>query len=279
VVDALSVGQEFALVHGRRRAPDQGDDVQCAERREGKRPIESRARRHPQRQAAEIGVRIGLRHDREASPFDGFPRVELDLDPGVASFLANERLDRSGNVQRMRHVALELAVALHAPDHGGVEADAGVEQERTTVRTTDADALRRPPGEGREQDVGGIERVVRVAERARVHVRRSPGKGSERGRGVEQAVGRLVERAVAGQDRDDIEPVVGRREREPCRVAAARGFRHLDVVLAGEQLANHHPLARGDRRRGRVDEQQDAHESRVPGGARRIGARAGPACD
>ena len=80
----------------------------------------------------------------------------------------------------------------------------------------DADALRGAASERRR--AARWSRAIaslREAERARVHVGRTAGQRRERGVGVQQPVGGLVERAVAREHRDDVEPVVRGRAREP----------------------------------------------------------------
>ena len=126
-----------------------------------------------------------------------------------------------------------------------------------------------------------VDRVGREAERARVHVGGAAGQRRERGVGVQEPVGGFVERAVAGEHDHDVEAVVRGGVGEAGRVTAARGLRDLDVVLGREQLADHHPLAGRDRRRGRVDEEQDPHRRRVavrpPVGSHPVPARDLPA--
>ena len=88
-------------------------------------------------------VRVGLGDDREARAFDHLAGIELEVDPGARALAAEEDLERGGDVQRVRETTLQLAVAFDAPDHGGVETDAGVEEERPAIRTADADAFGR----------------------------------------------------------------------------------------------------------------------------------------
>ena len=120
-----------------------------------------------------------------------------------------------------------------------------------------------PRAERPQQLVGRVDRVGREAERPRVDVGRAAGERRERGVGVQEPVGGFVQRAVAGEHDDDVEPVVRGRAREAGRVAAPRRLGDLDLVLRGEQLADHHALAGRHRRRGRVDEEQDPHRRRV----------------
>ena len=143
VVDALAPGQELSAAHGRGGPAQQRERVEGAKRGEGQRAVEPGIGRDGQGEPAEERVRVGLRDDREAGVVDDLAGVELELEPGTRSLLAEEGLERRGDVQRVREVALQLAVTLDAADHRGVEADARVEQERTAVRAADADAFRR----------------------------------------------------------------------------------------------------------------------------------------
>ena len=161
----------------------------------------------------------------------------------------------------MRRVALQLAVALDPPDHGGVEAEAGVEEEAAAVDAPEPDPRERAPAERREQDVGRGDGIERDPERARVDVRRAAGQRRERGVGAGQAVGRFVQRAVTGEHRDDVEAVVRGGAREAGRVAAPRRLRDLDLVLVGEQLADQDATACGHRRSCGVHQQEDPHRT------------------
>ena len=225
----------------RRRERDRVEDCGTPSARAG-----GRARR---RERPATGCGRGTCTDRvfdtiaKRTPSIVSPVSSSTCDLGARSLAAEERLERGDDVERMRHVPLQLAVTLDAPDHRGVEADAGVEEERPAVGRPDADALRRAPRQRRDNDVRRVDRVVGIAERARVHVRRTAGQRRERGRAVQQAVGRLVERAVAREHRDDIEAVVRGRAREARGVAAPRRLRDLDVVVGGEQFADQDALA------------------------------------
>ena len=92
---------------------------------------------------------------------------------------AEERLERGGDVERVRRVALQLAVALDAPDHRCVEADPSVEEEGPTVRPADADPLRRVAVE-RCGAAGSSRRGRRWDSRASARTRSSNRRGAAR---------------------------------------------------------------------------------------------------
>ena len=194
---------------------------------------------------------------------DDLAGVELELEPGTGALVPEEGLERGGDVQRVGEVALELAVPLDPADDRGVETDAGVEEERSAVHETDTDPLGRAAPERPEELAGRVDGVRREAERARVHVRGAARQRCERRVGVEQTVGGLVQGSVTCEHDHDVEAVVRGRVREPGRVAAPRGLGDLDLVLGGQELADHDALAGRHRRRGGVDEEQDPHG---PGG-------------
>ena len=263
MVDAPAVLEELARSH-RRRPP--AEQRECVERPKGsdrQGPIEAGLRCDVQREPPEIRVGIGLGDDHEAGILDHLARVELEVEQRAGALVAEEGFEGRRDVERVREVPLELAVALDPADHGRVEPDAAVEEERAPVGATDADALRRAPRQRTQELAGRVDRVGREAERARVDVGRAAGQRRERGVGVQEPVGGFVERAVAGEYHDDVEAVVRGCVREPGRVAAPRRLRDLDLVLGGEQLADHHALARRHRRRGGVDEKQHPHRRRV----------------
>ena len=63
---------------------------------------------HDERTRSEIGVRRGLRDDREVHAVDALAALELDVEARLAAVVVTEpRLDRSHDVQRMRRVALQ----------------------------------------------------------------------------------------------------------------------------------------------------------------------------
>ena len=79
----------------------------------------------------------------------------------------------------------------------------------------------------------------------------------------------LVDGAVAAERRDDVDPAAGGVLREAGGVAATAGLDDLDVVLLRQHLVHHHGVAGGDRRRERVDDEQETHEAiNVTGPAR-----------
>jgi hypothetical protein len=154
----------------------------------------------------------------------------------------------------VRGEALQLAVAFDSPDHRGVESEPAVEQEAPPARVANTDALHHAPAQGerdglrRSHDVGGR------SERLRVYVRRTAGQRTERAGGANQSVGGFVEGAVAAENQDRVEAIVGRRASEFRGVTAPRGLGDLHVVVRGERLLHEHAFAGRDRRRGRVHE-------------------------
>ena len=89
-----------------------------------------------------------------------------------------------------------------------------------------------------------------------------PGSGRQGGGRPGQTVGRLVEGAVPAHGHHHVEAVVGRAVGEPFGVAPPARLRHGQVVVGGEGLGDDHPGPGGHRRRGGVDDQQDAHGGR-----------------
>ncbi len=180
--------------------------------------------------------------------------------------MAEEGFERRHDVERVREVPFELAVALDPADDGRVEADAAVEEERAPVHPPDPDPFGRAARQRAQELAGRVDRVGREPERARVDVGRTARERRERGVGLQESVGGFVERPVAGEHDHHVEAVVGGRVREPGRVAAPRRLRDLDLVLIREQLADHHALAGRHRRRRGVDEKEHPHRRRVAAG-------------
>jgi hypothetical protein len=153
---------------------------------------------------------------------------------------------------------LELGPALDLLDDGGVEAEPDVEQEEAAVHAAEPDVLDVPGGQPVEQRAGRLDGVVGQADRAGEHVRRAPGQGRQGRARAGQAVGGLVQRAVPAEHDDDLDALVGGPPGEAGGVVAAVRRGDRDVVIGRERLLDHDLAARRDRRRGRVDQQEDA---------------------
>ena len=146
-------------------------------------------------------------------------------------------------------------------DDRGVEADPAVEQEVAAVHLARARCARNDRRSSEPSSCAVASTGSSGdAERAGVDVRGAAREGRERGLGADEPVGRLVQRAVAAEHRDDLDAPPGRAAGEAGRVPAPRRLRHLEVVLRAERLLDHHPLAGRHRRRGRVHDEQDAHD-------------------
>ena len=121
------------VAHGPRERADaqgpRGEQIEAA--------FEPRAAGQPERQPAEVGVRVGVRDEREGSA-----AVPLDLEGGVE---ADARLgERLHGRPREDRVSGPLAVhppatRVHSADELGVEPDPGGEAEPASVRATEPD--------------------------------------------------------------------------------------------------------------------------------------------
>ena len=161
--------------------------------------------------------------------------------------------------QGVTEPALHRGVPLDPADDGGVEPDPGVEAEEPAVDASEPDRADVVGPDPVRQQVDGGDRIVRQPERAGEHVRRSAREHAERGVGPGDPGRDLVERAVAAEADDDVEPAPCRVGRVPRRVPAPVGLDDLDVVVACEPSVDHDRVASRDRRRKRVDHEQDPH--------------------
>ena len=83
--------------------------------------------------------------------------LDVDVRVRAAAVGAEERVERGGDVQRVRREPLDPAgVPLDPPDHRRVEADAGAEQERPVVGHADADPPERSAIERVEERPRGV---------------------------------------------------------------------------------------------------------------------------
>ena len=104
----------------------------------------------------------------------------------------------------------------------------------------------------------GGDRIVGQPDRAGEDVRRSAGEHPERGVGAGDPGRHLVERAVAAEPDDDVDVAPGCVEGEPCGVPTAVRLDEFDLVIPRETSLHDDRVARRDRRREGVDDEQDA---------------------
>ena len=174
--------------------------------------------------------------------------------------VADPGVDGGGDEQWMPGEPLEQATAaLHLLDHGGVEADAGVEQEVPVVDGSKADPTDGSGLDGVQQGTRGFDGVIRQADGAGEDVGRPAGQCRQGRIGPRQAVGGLVQRAVAAQDHDHVHAVVGGALGQPGGVAPAGGSRHLQAMVGREGLLDDDAGACGHRRGRRVHDQKQLH--------------------
>ncbi len=142
--DVLVVAEELARSHRGGGAAEQGQHVEVPEGRHRECRAHGRLRRDVQRPRTEERVRRGLGDDGEVDAFDHLARAEREVEARLRPVaVAEPRLEGGEDVQRVRGVSLQLAVALDAADDGGVEAEAEVEQEPAAVDQPDTDAFER----------------------------------------------------------------------------------------------------------------------------------------
>ena len=186
------------------------------------------------------------------------PAVEREVRV-VTVVAARPGRQRGRDEQRVAEPALHRGVPLDPADDGCVEPDPGVEAEEPPVDASEADRADVARSDPVRQQVDRRDRIVRQAERAGEHVRRPAREHAERGVGAGDPGRDLVERAVAAEADDDVEPAPCGVGRVPRRVPAPVGLDDLDVVVACETPVDDDRVARRDRRRERVDHEQDPH--------------------
>ncbi len=178
--------------------------------------------------------------------------------------------EAGGNEQWMTEPAFQGSVLLDRSNDRSVEADAGVEAEEASVDAPEADGTKVASINAACQQVCGGDRIVRHAERAREDVRGTAWKHAERRVGASDSGCHLVQRAVAAVANDHVDTATGCVVSEAGGVTAAIRFDHLDFVTLRETSVYDHRVACRDRRRKRVDDQQD---SQAADGTHRIVAR------
>jgi hypothetical protein len=115
------------------------------------------------------------------------------------------------------------------------------------------------PIEGSDQLLNGQRRIVRHAECPGKDVGRAPRQHREGRLAAGDSGGHLVQGAVAAKGHHGVEAPAGGILGETSGMAAAVGFHHLDVVVAGQVLVDHHGVAGGHRRGEGVHDQQESH--------------------
>ena len=106
------------------------------------------------------------------------------------------------------------------------------------------------------------DRVVREPDRAGEDVRRAAREHTERGVRSGDAGGDLVQRAVAAEPDDDVDATSRGILREPGRMAPPVRLDERHFVPSGQLLMDHDGVPRGDRRRERVDDEQQSQGMR-----------------
>ena len=155
--------------------------------------------------------------------------MQLDREVGVAPVVVpGPGVDGGVGEEGVTEVALEGGAPLDLGDHGGVEADADVEQEVPPVDVADADRAdaARPGPERGQQLAGGLDGVVGHADGAGEDVGRPARQDTEGAVGAGQPVGGLVEGAVAAEHDDGVGPVGRRALGQPGGVAPPAGLGH-----------------------------------------------------
>ena len=164
----------------------------------------------------------------------------------------------------MRRIALQLAVALDAPDDRGVEPEAGVEQEPAAVDPSEPD-----PGERRRWSSDGEQHVGRARSgraecRACGRRRWSSRRAAARARSSVPARPSAASLSVPSpaSTATTSKPSFARGAGEAGRVSATRRLGDLDLVAASaSSFADQDARAGVDRRGGGVDEQEDPHRA------------------
>ena len=165
--------------------------------------------------------------------------------------------------QRMADPALDRGPPFHELHHGGVVADAGVEAEVPAVHLAEPDragVVGVVEGDGEHLD--RADRVVREPDRSGEDVRRAAREHTECGVRSGDAGGDFVQCAVAAEPDDDIDAASRGVLREPGRMAPPVRLDERHFVPSGQLLMDHDGVPRGDRRRERVDDEQQSQGMR-----------------
>ncbi len=223
---------------------------------------------------AEKGVGVGIEDHRKKPPVHGLFFGVADAEGGPASIHSSQpRAGRGVDEQRMAGPPLPWSAPFHLGHHGGVEPDPAMEKEVSSVHRTEPDLSDARPVESIEQSGHGVDRIVGKTQNAGEDVGAPAGEDGQGCAGSGQAVGRLVEGAVTTQDHHDVDAVSRRRSGQPAGVAPALGLDQCHLVVGRQRLADDHPAAAGDRRRGRIHDEQDPQRPlpsiSPPGGGRR----------
>src|SRR5205823_4436380 len=126
--------------------------VQRPEQRDGEGYVEPRLGRDHQRAPAEVRPWALVRNDRERGVTDDFTVAELDPEPRAPVVVVPQpRIDRRRDEQRVRAVALEERSPLHLRNHGGVQAEPGVEEEAPPLGDAEPDAPEVAAGKGYDE--------------------------------------------------------------------------------------------------------------------------------
>ena len=158
----------------------------------------------------------------------------------------------------MTEPSFQRGVLLDGAHHGGVESDPGVEAEEPAVDAPEADRPKVTSFDAARQQIGSRNGVVRHAERTSKHIGGTAGQDPQGGVAAGNSGGDLVERSVAAVADDHVDTPPRRVVGEPGGMTASVRFHHLDIVPLPQTSVNDHCVACRDRRRKRVDDQQDS---------------------
>ena len=230
------------------RPGERGQNVRCVHRGERDRhqtPIERGGGRQIERPVAEIGVRIRVEHDREVAVVDVGATIAVQAKVWSAMVVPGQPGGHSRpDEQRVAEPTLERAVTFDAFDHGGIEADPGVEAEVAAVDLAQTDRSKIGCIDAVREVVGRLDRIVRHAKGAREHVRRAAREHAERGVRAGDPGGDLVQRAVPAETDHDIDAATGGVMCETSGVSASVGLDELDLVALAEAAMHDHRVAR-----------------------------------
>jgi len=163
----------------------------------------------------------------------------------------------------MAEPSFQRGTSFHRSHHRGVESDAGVKAEISTIHPAETHP-RRWLVEGVGHKGRGCQRVVRKANRASEDIGRATGQHRERSVAAGESGGGFIQRAVTSEGRHHVHTTPCCISCKAGRVPTAIGLDHLDVMSAGsaERTVHEHRVAGRHRRRERVDNEQHPHRAR-----------------
>src|SRR5205823_13841529 len=161
-----------------------------------------------QRPPTEVRPRALIRDDCECRIADDLAVAEPDPEPWAPVVVVPQpRVDGRCDEQRVRAVALEERSPLDLRDHGGVQAEPGVEEEAPPVGDAQPDAPEVAAGERLDETLCRLDGVVGHADAPREHVGGPARQRRQRGAGAGEPVRGLAEGPVAAEYDDDLDSV------------------------------------------------------------------------